>query len=169
MALSIYTKLAETNKPWYENVISFEGTSNSVHEEEALYMLRLAKLTRLVGNQPDGQNTKEVIEFVANMQLDDENCIESKISVTHLVHGEKYVEFVRELFIIPKNLNAVYELNSRGEDPAGYMIGREQEYLDKIAEKPVKFEATLNKRVLKPKYRILLDIVNMSNKFFRKL
>lgn len=53
----------------------------------------------------------------------------------------------------------MFEWNGKGEDPTKYMMGREHEYLDKIAKTKVELKGALHKRHLKKKYNTLLDIV----------
>lgn len=46
-----FTYLVDSYKLYYEHDVYFESRQNEAREEEALHMLRLAKVTRLVSNR----------------------------------------------------------------------------------------------------------------------
>lgn len=64
----------------------------------------------------------------------------------------------REVTLFLEAINDLFELNDKDENPALYMYGREQEYLDKIAAQPTNCKVILHKQNLKKKCIILLDI-----------
>lgn len=132
--------LLQTDRPYFEHVISIEGTQSDVHEEEALHLLRVAHLMHFVENHPNGEYAQEVLEFITFLKIDDNGTLSSRLSFLTNSKSKTHKYVMREVTLSLNEINSLFELNHLGENPALYMFGREQEFLDKITTQPVLFK-----------------------------
>lgn len=77
-------------------------------------MIRLTKITHLVGNKPNAELHQEVLEFFTFHELREDNSMVSRVTLQTYSPSAIEHEVVREFVISPKRLNAIFVLNTKG-------------------------------------------------------